>query len=248
MNKSKIFISYSHKDREYVYELSTYLKGLIRNGLIETWSDSTIMPGSDWDSEIKSQLTEADIIILLVSSDFIASDYIHNVELKKAIVRHNNGEAIIIPVIIRPCDFSNLEIGKLQALPTGGKPISKWDDKDEAWLDVLNGIKKVIKSSEPILQKRKEKNKNKEFVSVKTEENDRSLKMKLADGKLELVINELLDITKEKDDDLHNSIIMLSGRFNSYKRNYNDRLISDEQADITKNRISKALISIINEI
>jgi len=139
---SKIFISYAHEDEAFKDELVIRLKGLQRNGYLITWHDRKIEPGQLWDAAIKSALDTASIIVFLVSPDFLASDYIHNVEIKKAFERYHAGACKIVPVIIRRCDFENTEIGKLQALPKNAEPIKKWPDKDEAWYDVLMQLKR----------------------------------------------------------------------------------------------------------
>ncbi len=148
MYKRKIFISYSSEDRQYYEALVKHLTGLERSGLIEHWSDNEILPGMPWDKAVKKQLQIADIIIFLVSSDFINSDYINDIEINKAIKRYNKREVIIVPIIARICDFESLALHQFQALPTHAKPISTWDDKDAAWLNVLDGLKKLINQIE----------------------------------------------------------------------------------------------------
>ncbi len=141
---SKIFISYTHKDEAFKDELIIQLKVLQRDGHIATWHDRQIAPGQAWDAAIKSALDNAAIIVFLVSADFLASDYIHDVEIKKAFERYHAKQCKIVPIIIRPCHFQDTEIGGLQALPKNAKPISIWSDRDEAWYDVLVQLKKII--------------------------------------------------------------------------------------------------------
>lgn len=140
----KLFISYAHKDESYKDSLVEHLSGMQRNGIIDGWQDRQILPGEEWDDEIKKELEAAQIIVFLVSSSFMASDYIHDVEIAKAIQRHEKGEVEIVPVIIRPCDFSSLKISKFQALPKDAKPIAKWELPDEAYLDVVLRLKHLI--------------------------------------------------------------------------------------------------------
>jgi len=113
---------------------------------IEVWTDEDIIPGQVWDNEIKKSLENADVILLLVSNDFLVSNYVNDVEIKKALERYNKGEAIVIPIVLRPTQFTDFEIGKFQALPKLAKPISKWENRDEAWLNVSQGLKKVFNS------------------------------------------------------------------------------------------------------
>jgi len=141
-----VFFSYAHEDEPLRDKLATHLKSMEREGLIKGWSDRQISPGSEWDATIKQQLATADIILLLISSDFIASDYCYDIEIQHAIQRHEVGSARVIPVILRPCDWKSLPFGKLQPLPRDDKPITKWSDQDEAFLNVAQGIRVAVKS------------------------------------------------------------------------------------------------------
>lgn len=136
-----VFLSYSHKDEKYRDELETHLASLKRQGIIETWHDRRIGAGKEIDSEISENLETADIILLLASSDFIASKYCIDIEVTRALERHEKGEARVIPVIIRPCDWHDLPFGKLNALPIDGRPVSKFPDIDDAFLEITKGIK-----------------------------------------------------------------------------------------------------------
>jgi len=138
------FISYSFKDEGYKVALTSHFKGLIGKGRIKAWDGRAILPGEDWDQEIKHKLEEADVILFLVSSDFMDSDYIHDVEIKHALERYDRKEVKIIPVILRPCDFDSLPLNKHLAIPTGKKPISLWPNTDEAYLDVVKHIKRML--------------------------------------------------------------------------------------------------------
>lgn len=139
-----LFISYSHKDEDFKNELMSHFKGMIDKGTIKAWEGRAILPGQDWDLEIKKKLEEATVILFLVSSAFMDSDYIKDVEIKHAIERYDKKEVKIVPVILRPCDFDSLPLNKHLAVPTGRKPISRWDDRDEAYLDVVNHIKRML--------------------------------------------------------------------------------------------------------
>jgi len=143
----KIFVSYANKDKDLVKsKLILSLKNLKRQDKIKIWDEEKIPAGMEWDLEIKRQLQAADIILLVVSLEFIASDYEWDIELKKAIERHNNKEAIVIPIILSPCDWMGDEtpFSKLSAIPTNGKPITTFKNQDEAWMEVLQKIKSVI--------------------------------------------------------------------------------------------------------
>ena len=139
-----IFISYSHKDEDFKDALLEQLSPLRRTGLIAPWQDRDIVAGEDWNDAIFDNLRQAKVVLLLVSSSFINSDFCMDKELTAATERHKNGECIVVPIIIRPCDFGEMSFAKFQAVPKNAKPISKWEDADEAWLDVVKKLKVVF--------------------------------------------------------------------------------------------------------
>ncbi len=147
---ANLVFSYSHVDEELRNKLEVHLAGLKRLGLIDTWHDRRISAGQEFAHEIDHHFERADIVLLLVSPDFIASDYCYNLEMKRALERHGNGEAIVIPVILRPCDWHDLPFGKLQAATLDGKPIVHFPTQDDGFLQVVQAIKKSIKQLTPI--------------------------------------------------------------------------------------------------
>jgi serine/threonine protein kinase len=144
MQGIKVFFSYSHKDKKLRSELEKYLNHLKRQQLIVGWYDGEIGAGKEWEQEINKHLSEAHIILLLVSQDFMTSDYCYDIEMQKALERHKAGEAQVIPVILRPSIWQDTPIGKLQALPTGARPIVMWPNKELAFMDVARGIQNAI--------------------------------------------------------------------------------------------------------
>jgi predicted helicase len=140
----KLFYSYSHKDEDLRDQLDTHLALLRRQGLIEQWYDRNINAGREWAQEIDTHLQSADIILLLISTDFIASEYCYSIEMKEALRRREAGEARVIPVILRQCDWESSPFAMLQALPRGGKPVKNWTNRDSAFTDVAKGIRRVI--------------------------------------------------------------------------------------------------------
>jgi hypothetical protein len=141
----ELFYSYSHLDEGLRDKLQTHLASLKREGLIKEWHDRQIMAGTEWGGEIDEHLNSADIILLLVSADFINSDYCNDLEVELAMKRHEAKEARVIPIILRPCDWMNAPFGKLQALPKNGEPITVWRDEEEACLNIAKGIRAVVK-------------------------------------------------------------------------------------------------------
>lgn len=138
----RLFYSYSHKDESLRDELETHLSILKRQGAINSWHDRKIMPGQDWKGKIDANLEDAQIVLLLISADFLASDYCYDVELKRALERQLIGSACVIPVILRACDWTaEPTISKLQALPKDAQPVMSWGNKDEAFTDIAKGIR-----------------------------------------------------------------------------------------------------------
>ncbi len=139
-----IFISYSKKDRELKDELITHLSPLRRRNIVSNWDDRHIIGGELWDDTIKAKLKEADIILFLVSANFINTDYIWNHEIPLAEEQRKNGKARVIPIILKPCQWTKLDFAKQQALPAKGVAVSTFSDRDTAWLEVVESIEKVI--------------------------------------------------------------------------------------------------------
>jgi hypothetical protein len=139
-----VFFSYSHKDEDLRNELETHLALLKRQGLISSWHDRRISAGSNFGKDIDSKLESSQIILLLVSAHFLDSDYCYEKEMTRAMQKHQEGSAIIIPVILHPCDWHSAPFGKLRATPTDGKPISMFPNQQEAYAIVARDIREAI--------------------------------------------------------------------------------------------------------
>lgn len=139
----KLFYSYSHKDEDLRDQLDTHLKLLQRQKVIDVWHDRKIGAGTEWKDAIDDNLEAADIILLLISADFLASDYCFDVEIKRAMEKHHNKSAVVIPVSLRPCDVVDVDFMKLQGLPKDFKHVIKWEHQDEAFTDIAKGIREV---------------------------------------------------------------------------------------------------------
>ncbi len=140
-----IFFCYAREDEVLLEKLKDHLRPLQRENLIDFWYDRKISPGADWEKEINQRLNTAQIILLLVSSDFMSSDYCYGIEMKRALERHNHGNARVIPIILRPTYWRGT-LSMLQALPSDGTPITdpKWYSQDRAFYDVVEGISQVV--------------------------------------------------------------------------------------------------------
>ncbi len=124
--------------------LQVHLAMLKRNGLIETWNDRMIPAGGVLDDEIDTHLKQADVVLLLVSADFLASDYCYSREIKRALERREQGLTHVIPIILDHCDWLHSPLARLKAVPKDGTPISKWPNESEAWQDVVSEIRAAL--------------------------------------------------------------------------------------------------------
>jgi hypothetical protein len=138
---ARLFFSYSHRDEELRDELEVHLSMLKRQGFIEAWHDRRIGAGDEIDSEISQELDRSDIVLLLISPYFIASKYCYDIEMMRAMERHEAKLAHVIPIILHPCDWHPAPFGKLLAVPTDGKPVSKHPNIHDAFLDIVTSIR-----------------------------------------------------------------------------------------------------------
>ncbi|MCP9625845.1 toll/interleukin-1 receptor domain-containing protein [Rhodopseudomonas palustris] len=139
----KVFFSYSHADEALRDQIETQLALLKRQGIIDVWHDRRIGAGREFAREIDQHVESDEIILLLVSADFLASDYCYEKEMLRALTRHDAGEAVVIPVILRACDWHGAPFGKLNAVPRDGKPITQFADRDAAMLEVARAVRSV---------------------------------------------------------------------------------------------------------
>ena len=139
-----LFYSYAHEDEPLREQLEKHLHLLRRQGFISQWHDRQIMPGAEWMRDVDEHLNTASIILLLISPDFLASDYCYDVEMQRALKRHEHGETRVIPIILRPCDWRNAPFGHLQCLPRDGKSVTEWNNPDAAFLEIAQGVRQAV--------------------------------------------------------------------------------------------------------
>ena len=139
----RIFLSCAEEDKDFLHALETQLSSLKREGLIKCYNRYGLSPGIDWQEKAKEYLNAADIILLLVSPAFVASDYCYTEEAAPAMALHNNEKTRVIPVIVRPLEWERLVFGGLASLPIG-KAVSMWSNKDDALSNIVKGIKETI--------------------------------------------------------------------------------------------------------
>lgn len=249
---AKIFISYSHRDEKFKDDLQIGLASLRNNGYIDAWDDRAIMPGKEWDHEIKDALFKADIIILLVSPNFLASRYVRDQEIKIAMERHHDPEdaAVVVPVIIRPSDWKDNAFSRLQALPKNSKPITSWSNYDEAMLDVVTGIKKLV------MRKPKSPTDNSppsvtppviSSFSTDPKLDVAELKDQIGAGKTKKVIANLL-ANENLEEDVRNQVLMLKRRWHTLKQGQINGTLSDENARRENARINYGLLQTLDDL
>lgn len=142
----EIFYSYAHEDEWLRQELDKHLSSLKRQGLISVWHDRDIGAGTDWEHEVSSHLNMAHLILLLISPDFLASEYCYGVEMARAIKRREAGNACVIPLILRPTDWQGAPFGKLKCLPDPTIAVTSWPNRDETFVNIIEGIRKTLRT------------------------------------------------------------------------------------------------------
>lgn len=256
---AKIFISYSHRDENFKDDLQIGLATLKNNGHIAAWDDRAIMAGDEWDHKIKDALYKADIILLLVSPNFLASRYVREQEIKIAMERHHNPEdpAVVVPIIIRPSDWKDNAFSRLQALPKNSKPVTTWSNYDEAMLDVVSGIKKlVMRKSVPSTTKTPPSVTPSSVTSTPLSTSSpltssnldvNALKDLIGNGKTKKVIDTLLE-NQNLEEDLKNQLQGLKSRFIANKREQIMDTTSSTEIRQVNNQINRALLLILDNI
>ncbi|MFM7200093.1 MAG: toll/interleukin-1 receptor domain-containing protein, partial [Myxococcota bacterium] len=142
----RIFISYAREDLEHLKALEKQLANLKRQNEIQIWTDQKLLASTEWEPELLRQLREAHIVLVLMSPDMMASAFIHDIELKEALERHQRGEVRVLPVLVRPTDLKGHPLAKFKGLPRNFKPVTEWSNRDAAWLAVVEGLREVIAS------------------------------------------------------------------------------------------------------
>lgn len=206
-NMVNIFISYSHDDDDLRNELDKHLMGLQREGTINTWDDHGIFAGEEFEDKINANLESADIILLLISSNFIASDYCYCKEMTRAMERHHAREAKVIPVILHPFDWEKTPFGTLKALPKDGKPVSTFPNKHEAFSEIAKAIRRVVEQPDPQVkvednalsaQQSTEQKKENANVSYKILNDDIEIKKIVSDNIHEILDNDIMRCVEQE--------------------------------------------------
>jgi TIR domain/HEAT repeats len=150
MTAWNVFYSYAHEDEPMRERLATHLAPLVQKKRMVEWCDRQILPGGDWDKEISDKLDSAHLILLLVSPDFLASDYCFGVEIERSLARLKAGSAHVVPVLLRSCLWQESRFSELQMIPRDGKPVSSWASADDALVEVAQEIRTLILTPPPL--------------------------------------------------------------------------------------------------
>jgi internalin A len=143
--RDRVFISYSHKDKRWLDDLTTHLKPYLREGTISAWSDEHIRPGSKWLNEIRQALAETRVAVLLVTPDFLASDFIHEHELTPLLTEAEAGGVTILWVPVRASSYLKSPIKDYQAVSDPERPLARMRaQRDEAWVEICRRIEQAV--------------------------------------------------------------------------------------------------------
>jgi len=143
-DKPRIFISYSHKNETFKDEFRTMIKPLEKEGKWKVWDDRWLLPGDNWNAEILRHLSEANVIVLMLTADFFNSDYIYDIEMSKAIQRHQSGDALVVGIVVSDCLWEETPLQKIQIIPKDGTPVERQPNRNEIWKTVATKIKETI--------------------------------------------------------------------------------------------------------
>lgn len=145
----RLFISYAREDLDHLTTLEKHLSNLKRQGQIEVWTDQKLLTGTEWEPELLEKLKNAQIVLVLMSPDMMASDFIHDVELKETLARHKRGEVHVVPIRVKPTELEGHPLTAFTCLPLGDRPITRCEDRDDAWVQVASAVRELIKSFSP---------------------------------------------------------------------------------------------------
>jgi TIR domain len=148
VKSAKAFISYSHADEHALERLEKHLAVLLREKTLVQWVDQKILAGGEINAEISKNLEACDLFIALVSPDFLASNYCYEREMTRAIERHDAGRLRLVPIIVQPCDWKSSPLQRFKALPKDGKPVSDWTNENNAWLNVVTQLRRLIEDAD----------------------------------------------------------------------------------------------------
>ena len=237
----KIFLSYARKDAEYKDELLVHLSPLVRDKEIIVWHDNDTLPGEEFDLRIQNELEAADVVLFLISPNFMASEYIRK-EIQQAIDRHPQGGIAIVPIWIKPLAIPYQRLDKFQSLPKDRKPVSQWRDHDEAWVDVVRQLHLLfnkLRGGRATENPTPSQNAPKKLSDTDKKE----LSNLIAKSETKVALDLLQRLAPE-----HGTILLLASRFNKLQKDEITGIISFGDASIERNKINASILSLLDEL
>lgn len=244
----RVFISYAEKDKDFYDELIEFITPMRREGLIESWDISQIMPGDEWEVTAAKELDKAQIILFLVSPSLMGSDYFHEVELKNALKRESRDEVVIVPILIRPTLVRGTPLGKFQMIPRKFQSISTSDDRDTAWHETVISLKRVVESIQNNSIQLTPKKVPPVIDNNFSYDIFEQARIKIGEGNIENALKLLLADKIIKELDEHNGLILLYSRFNILQKDQRNGIITRGDADIGFAQVNYSLLQTINHL
>ncbi|MBV6441307.1 MAG: toll/interleukin-1 receptor domain-containing protein [Haliscomenobacteraceae bacterium CHB4] len=249
-NPVKVFISYSTRDQEYVNELLLHLKPLEqKKKYLEIYHDGELLPGSEWDAEVRKQLATSQVVLFILSPDFVQSKYLNEVETRMALDMNRRGEAIIVPVLVRPTDFSSLPFNRFQAIPKEEGPVSTSKNREKTWEQVIKELTPLIDlihdgSIEIRQRPKEEKPRNPDAFSKEISEARQQLKS----GNIEDAVETLIKIGKATDPEIYRRAVWIYSRYDNLENNNREGLFSPSEMLYQRNHFTHMLMNLINDL
>lgn len=241
------------KDMSFLEELMAHMSPLVQEGLCEIFTDKQLEPGQQWDVQIMKALEQADVVLFLISSDFIDSDYIYQKEVQQALKRYRYGKSIIIPVIVRSADWQSLPINRFATLPKDGLPIASQPDRDLAWrkgvVQPLSDLFHKLLDGRIALTQSEALESARSIPSASApvfypEELDKELRRLMHEDHLEEAFDKLIQHLKGTRDEALKDVVLLWSRYNTLKRNS----ISSDDYGVAVVQVQHSLLKILDRL
>ena len=250
----QVFIAHVREDAPFLQELLGHLKPLEAEGLCHVFTDEQITMGKEWEAEVKNALNESDVILLLISSDFVQSSYFKQFELEKTLYRYRHGQALILPVIVRPANWQDLPVNRYQTLPKEGYPISSYSDRESAWKEgVIQPLRELFtKMSGGRIELNKSVTTEKtSAITGKSPAADQlkaDVRKLTSENHVAEAITKLLDYAKATDDPLLSEITLLWSRHKWLDRQKTNGSLGFDEYARAQNQIVLAMLEMLNRV
>ncbi|MBL7802215.1 MAG: toll/interleukin-1 receptor domain-containing protein [Saprospiraceae bacterium] len=251
----RVFLSYSAQDRSYRDELLLHIRPLVDSGLCKILNtNEKHLAGENWSATLAQQLASAEIVLLLLSADYLNSDYLKKTEMIRAIEENRKGLKFIIPIIVRPADWQGLPIDRYAVLPKDGLPMSFWPDEERqnVWEnDVIEPLRRIFRGVD-VKKLRKEQEQSMSTSSVNPSEvaaMNQKIKRMISDDNLEAAIVQLLDWVKSQNDlKTAYSLALTYAQYKAIQRQNNQNFISNKEFEQARSRVALGLMTTLEEI